>query len=171
MDKNESLSLISRDDRCRVLWGRSIGDWLSLMNILSISVVGLLADLLGESEVNSLASRGSKLGDALLFNLNIIHYLWDSDALFGSEVLATNDNQVDWLVHTGLDWLRVGNLNCGLNRGNNRDIIASLLGNLLAVVVSVAVVSVSWGWLADGDHLGVTLLLVRNLNSLGSCGF
>ena len=37
--------------------------------------------------------------------------------------------------------------------------------------MSVAVVSVSWGWLADGNHLGVTLLLVRNLNSLGSCGF
>jgi len=171
MDKNESLSLISRDDRCRVLWGRSIGDWLSLMDILSISVVDLLADLLGESEVNSLASRSSKLGDALLFNLNIIHDLWDNDALFGSEVLAADDNQVDWLVDTGLDWLRVGNLNCGLGGGNNGDIVASLLGNLLAVVVSVAVVSVSWGWLADGDHLGVTLLDKGNLNSLGSGGF
>ena len=141
------------------------------MNILSISIVDLLADLLGKSEVNSLASRSSKLGDALLFNLNIVHDLWDSDALFSSEVLATDDNQVDWLVDTGLDWLRVGNLNSWLNRGDNRDIVASLLGNLLAVVVSVAVVSVSWGWLADGNHLGVTLLVEGNLNSLGSCGF
>jgi len=32
-------------------------------------------------------------------------------------------------------------------------------------------VSVSWGWLADGDHLGVTLLDKGNLNSLGSGGF
>merc|ERR1712106_735674 len=150
---------------------RGIGDWLNLMDILSISVVNLLTDLLGESEVNSLASRSSKLGDALLFNLNIIHDLWDYDALFGGEVLAADDNQVDWFVDTGLDWLSVGNLNCGLHRGNNRDIVASLLGNLLAVVVSVAVVSVSWGWLADGDHLGVANLLVGNLNSLGSGSF
>ena len=66
------------------------------------------------------------------------------------------------------DWHRVGNLNSWLNRGDNRDIVASLLGNLLAVVVSIAVVSISWGWLADGDHLGVTLLLEGNLNGLGS---
>ena len=171
------LTNVSRDNRCRVSWGRGVGgwlnrsNWLNLMHILSISVVDLLADLLGESEVNSLASRSSKLGDALLFNLNIIHDLWDNDALFGSEVLTADDNQVDWFVDTSLDWLRVGNLNYGLNRGNNRDIVASLLGNLLAVVVSVAVVSVSWGWLTDGDHLGVALLLVRNLNSLGVGSF
>jgi len=140
------------------------------MNILSISIVDLLANLLGESKINSLASRSSKLGDALLFNLNIILHLRDSDTLLLSEILAADHNQINWLVDTGLDWLRVGNLNSWLNRGDNRDIIASLLGNLLAVVVSVAVVSVSWGWLADGNHLGVTLLLVRNLNSLGSCG-
>jgi len=138
------------------------------MNILSISIVDLLANLLGESKINSLASRSSKLGDALLFNLNIILHLWDSDTLLLSEILAADHNQINWLVDTGLDWLRVGNLNSWLNRGDNRDIIASLLGNLLAVVVSVAVVSVSWGWLADGNHLGVTLLLKGNLNSLGS---
>jgi len=140
------------------------------VNILSISIVDLLANLLGKSEINSLASRGSKLGDALLFNLNIILHLWNSDALLLSEVLAADHDQVDWLVDTGLDWLRVGNLNSWLNRGDNRDIVASLLGNLLAVVVSIAVVSVSWGWLADGNHLGVTLLLEGNLNSLGSGG-
>jgi len=150
--------------------GRSIGDWLNLMSILSISIVDLLANLLGESKLNSLASRGSKLGDALLRGNSGVFNLWDSDALLLSEVLTADSWERDWLVDTGLDWLRVGNLNSWLNRGDNRDIIASLLGNLLAVVVSVAVVSVSWGWLADGNHLGVTLLLVRNLNSLGSCG-
>ena len=170
-----NLSRISRDDRCRC-WvlrsrSRSVGDWLNIMSVLSISVVDLLANLLGESELNSLASRSSKLGDALLMNLNIIHDLWNSDALLCSEVLTADNNQVDWLVDTGLDWLRVGNLNSWFYRGDNRDVVASLLGDLLAVVVSVAVVSVSWGWLADGHHLGVTHLLVRNLNSLGSCGF
>ena len=151
--------------------GRSICDWLNLVNILSISIVDLLADLLGESELNSLASRGSKLGDALLGSLSGILNLWDSDALLLSKVLTADSWKRDWLVDTGLDWLRVGNLNSWLNRGDNRDIVASLLGNLLAVVVSVAVVSVSWGWLADGNHLGVTLLVEGNLNSLGSCGF
>merc|ERR1711881_9236 len=141
------------------------------MNILSISIVDLLANLLGWSKINSLASRSSKLGDALLFNLNIILHLGDSDTLFFSEILAADHNQINWLVDTALDWLRVGNLNSWLNRGDNRDIIASLLGNLLAVVVSVAVVSVSWGWLAEGNHLGVTLLLKGNLNSLGSGSF
>jgi len=151
--------------------GRSIGDWLNLMNILSISIVDLLADLLGESELNILASRSSKLGDALLRSLSGILNLWDSDALLLGKVLTADSWERDWLVDTGLDWLRVGNLNSWLNRGDNRDIVASLLGNLLAVVVSVAVVSVSWGWLADGNHLGVTLLVEGNLNSLGSCGF
>ena len=141
------------------------------MNILSISIVDLLANLLGESELNILASRGSKLGDALLGSLSGILNRWDSDALLLGKVLTADSWERDWLVDTGLDWLRVGNLNSWLNNGDNRDIVASLLGNLLAVVVSIAVVSVSWGWLADGNHLGVTLLVEGNLNSLGSCGF
>jgi len=169
------LSRVSRNHRSKY-WilrsrRRSIGDWLNIVGILSISIVDLLADLLGESEFNSLASRSSKLGDALLMNLKVLHDFWDSDALLCSEVLAADNDKVDWLVDTGLDWLRVGNLNCGLNGGNNRDIVASLLGNLLAVVVSIAVVSISWGRLADSHHLGITLLLVRNFDSLGSCGF
>ena len=151
-------------------WG--ISDWLrGLVSVLSISVVDLLADLFGESELNSLASRGSKLGDALLGSHGGVFDRWDGDALLLSEVLTADSWERDWLVDTGLDWLRVGNLNCGLSGGNNGDIVASLLGNLLAVVVSVAVVSVSWGWLTDGDHLGVTLLDKGNLNSLGSGSF
>jgi len=151
---------------------RGISDWLGgLVSVLSISVVDLLADLLGEGKLNSLASRGSKLGDALLGSHGGVFDLWDGDALLLSEVLTADSWERDWLVDTGLDWLRVGNLNCGCGGGNNGDIVASLLGNLLAVVVSVAVVSVSWGWLADGDHLGVTLLDKGNLNSLGGGGF
>ena len=151
--------------------GRNVGDWLNLMGILSISVVDLLADLLGESELNILASRSSKLGDTLLRSLSGIFNLWDSDALLLSEVLTADSWERDWLVDTGLDWLRVGNLNSWLNDGDNRDIVASLLGNLLAVVVSIAVVSISWGWLADSHHLGIALLVEGDLNSLGSCGF
>ena len=128
---------------------RSICDWLNLMGVLSISIVDFLANLLGESKLNSLASRSSKLGDALLRGNSGVFNLWDSDALLLSEVLTADSWERDWLVDTGLDWLRVGNLNSWLNRGDNKDIVASLLGNLLAVVVSIAVVSVSWGWLAQ----------------------
>jgi len=141
------------------------------MGILSISVVDFLANLLGESKFNSLASRGSELSDALLRALSRVLNFWDSDAFLFSEVLTADSWKRDRLVDTGLDGLRIGNLNSGLNRCDNRDIVASLLGNLLAVVVSVAVISVSWGWLADGDHLGVTLLLECNFNGLGSGGF
>jgi len=141
------------------------------MGILSISVVDFLANLLGESKFNSLASRGSKLSDALFRALSRVLNFWDSDAFLFSEVLTADPWERDRLVDTGLDWLRIGNLNSGLNRGDNRDIVASLLGNLLAVIVSVAVISVSWGWLADSDHLGVTLLLECNFNGLGSGGF
>jgi len=141
------------------------------MGILSISVVDFLANLLGESKFNSLASRGSELSDALLRALSRVLNFWDSDAFLFGEVLTADSWKRDRLVDTGLDGLRIGNLNSGLNRGDNRDIVASLLGNLLAVVVSVAVISVSWGWLADGDHLGVTLLLECNFNGLGSGGF
>jgi len=141
------------------------------VSVLSIAVVELLADLLGEGEVHIVAVGGSKLGDALLMLLNTLLNLGDSDALLCSEVLTADSDQVNGLVNTGLDGLREGNLNSRLHRGDNGDIVASLLGNLLAVVVAIAVVSISWGGLADSHHLGVTFLLERNLNSLGSGGF
>jgi len=141
------------------------------MCILSVAVVDFLANLLGKSKLNGLASRSSKLSDALLRALGRVLDFWNSDAFLFSEVLTTDPWERDRLVDTGLDGFRVGNFNSGLNRGDNRDIVASLLSNLLAVVVSVAVISVSWGWLADGDHLGVTLLLECNFNGLGSGGF
>jgi hypothetical protein len=168
MEKISSLITILSIVRGR---GRSVGDWLNIMSVLSISIVDLLANLLGESELNILASRSSKLGDALLGSLSGIFNFWDSDALLLSKVLTANSWERDGLVDTGLDWLRVSNLNSWLNNGDNRDIVAGLLGNLLAVVMSIAVVSVSWGWLADSNHLGVALLHEGNLNSLGSCGF
>jgi len=140
------------------------------MNILSISVVELLAHLLGESKVNVLTGRGSQLGDTLLLLFNIIHNFRNCDTLLSSQILTTDDNEVDGLIDTGLDGFREGNLDSRLHRCDNGDIVASLLGNLLAVVVSVAVVSISRGWLTDSHHLGVTLLLEGNLDSLGSGG-
>jgi len=140
---------------------------LDIMGVLSISVVDLLADLLGEGELNSGAGGGSQLGDALLHGGNSFLDLWDSDTFLSCEILAGDDWEVNWLVDAGLDWLRVGNSDGWLNWGDNWGVVAGLLGNFLAVVVSVAVVSVSWGRLAHGHHLGVALSLEGDLNSLG----
>jgi len=145
-----------------------VGDWLRL--ILSISVVDLLAHLLGESELNILAGRGSKSSHTLLKCLGDFLNLRDDNTLILRQVLARDSWQGDGLVDTGLDWFRVDNINSRLNNSEDRDIVASLLGNLLAVVVSVAVVSISRGWLTDSHHLGVTLLLEGDLDSLGSGG-
>jgi len=141
------------------------------MSILSISIVDLLAHLLGKGKLNILASRSSKLGDTLLRGLGGVFNLRNCYALLLSKILTADSWERDRFVDTGLDWLRVGNLNSWLNRGDNRNIVASFLGNFLTVVVSIAVVSITWGRLADGHHLGITLLLERDLNSLGSCGF
>jgi len=138
------------------------------VGVLSISIVELLADLLGEGEVNVLTGRGSQLGDALLMLLNTLFHLRDGDTLLSSQVLTADSDQVNGLVNTGLDGLREGNHDSRLHRGHNGDIVASLLGNLLAVVVAIAVVAISRGRLADCHHLCVTFLLKRNLHSLGS---
>ena len=150
--------------------GRSIGDWLNLMGVLSISIVDLLANLLGESEINSLASRSSKLGDALLRGNSGVFNLWDSDALLLSEVFTADSWERDWLVDTGLNRLRIGDGDWWLNNSNNWDVVASLLGDLLAVVVAVGVVTISGVGLADSDHHVLALLLEGHLNGLGGGG-
>jgi len=154
-------------------WG--ISDWLNIVSVLSISIVDLLADLLGEGQLNFLASRCSQLGDTLLKCLRDLLNLRDGDALLLREVLTADSWEGDGLVDTGLDWLRVGDSNSWLNNGNNGNVVASLLGDLLAVVVSISMsmsVSISiLGRLADSHHLCLTLLDEGNLNSLGSCLF
>jgi len=147
---------------------RCIGDRLMLVDILSIAIVELLADLLGEGQVNVLAGGCSQLCDTLLLSIFALLNLRDCDALLCGEVLAADSDQVNGLVNTGLDGLRESNLYWRFNRGNNGDIVASLLGNLLAIVVAIAVVSISWGGLADSHHLGVTFLLKGHFHSLGS---
>ena len=53
-------------------------------------------------------------------------------------------------------------------RRENAFMLSTLQQLCLEVVVAIAVVSISWGWLVDSHHLGVTLFLIWNLNSLGS---
>jgi len=153
--------------------GRSVGDWLRgliglhRVGLLSVAVVDLLADLLGEGQLDSGAVGGTELGDALLDDLDVILDLGDGDALVLGQVLAGDPGQGDGLVDTGLDGLGVGNSDGGVGGGDDGAVVASLLGDLLAVVVAVAVVAVSGGWLAHGHHLGVADPLEGDLDSLG----
>jgi len=152
--------------------GRGIGRLLMLGGISGIAIDDLNTHLLGEGELNGLAGRGSQLGDALLKGLSHFLNLGHSDALVLSEILAGDSGKTDGLVDTGLDGLGVGHIDSGLHRGDNRNVVAGLLGNLLAVVVAIALVAISSisSRLADSDHLGLALLVEGDLHSLGTGG-
>merc|ERR1740129_1519060 len=149
---------------------RSISDRLNLVHVLGVSVVDLLAHLLGQGELDSLAGGGGQLGDALLLQLDVVHDLGHGDALLLGEVLARDPDQVDGLLDALLDGLGEGNLDVLDVLSDDGDVVASLLGDLLAVVVAVLVVSVAGGGLADGDHLGVALPGEGDCDGLGGGG-
>ena len=147
--------------------GRGVGDGLNVVGLLGVAVVDLLAHLLGQGQLDGGAVGGSQLGDALLDDGDVILDLGDGDALVLDQVLAADSGQGDGLVDTGLDGLGVGNGDGGEDGGDDRAVVASLLGDLLAVVVAVAVVSVAGSWLAHSHHLGVADPLEGDLDSLG----
>jgi len=138
------------------------------LGVLGVSIVDLLADLLGEGELHVHAVRsaqdGFTLGEGLGNDLDGRH----GDALLLREILARDSGQRDGLVDTGLDGLGVHNIDGRGGGGHDGDIVASLLSDLLAVVVSISVVSVSGSGLAHCHHLGVAHLLEGDLDSLGS---
>jgi len=158
--------------------GRSIGRLRSVCRlrgvvlVLGVSIVDLLAHLLGQGELDGLAGWSGQLGDALLEGLRNVFNLRDGDALLLGEVLARDPGQRDGLVDTGLDGLGVDDIHGRLNNSDNGHVVASLLSNLLAVVVAVAVpVAISMrSRLADCHHLGLTHLLKGHLNGLGGGG-
>ena len=122
--------------------------------------------LLGEGELDSLAGRVGEAGDTLVHRLADNLDLGDRDALVLGEVLAADSWQADGLVDAGLDWLGVGDGDWGLHHGDHGVVVAGLLGDLLAVVVSVSTISVSVSWLAHGHHHGLALLDEAHLDSL-----
>jgi len=148
---------------------RSVGRLRGVVLIFGVPVVDLLAHLLRQGQLDSLAGWSRQLGDALLEGLGYIFDFRDGDALLLGEVLARDPGQRDGLVHTGLDGLRVDDIHGRFNHSDNGDVVASLLSNLLAVVVAVAVpVAISMrSRLADSHHLGLTHLLKGHLHSLG----
>ena len=156
-----------------ISWLRSVGRLGSVVLVLSVSVVDLLAHLLGQGELDGLAGGSSQLGDALLERLRNVFNLRDGDALLLGEVLARDPGQRDGLVDTGLDGLGVDDIHGRLNDSDDGHVVASLLSDLLAVVVAVAVsVAISMrSRLAHSHHLGLTHLLKGHLDGLGGGPF
>jgi len=148
---------------------RGISDRFHLMNILGVSVVDFLADLLGESELHSGTSGSSELSDALLLLLLPLLHLWDSDALLLGEILAGDPDQINWLVDTLLHRDGVGHRHLRLGGGDHRDVVAGLLGHLLAVVVSIGVVAIARLGLTHCHHLSVALPREGNCHRLRGC--
>merc|ERR1719384_586125 len=162
------FEMTRRREHLSVIRSRGLRDIrLHIMGLKLHSVVDLLADLLGEGELDSGAGRGGDNSDALLDNSDSLLDLGDGDASLGDNILAGDDGQVNGLVDANLLGLGVGDSDGGLNGGDDGDIVASLLGDLLAVVVAVAVISISGSGLAHGHHLDIALLVEADLNGLG----
>jgi len=148
----------------RVSWG-----WVWL-GVVGVSVNKLNTDLLGQGKLNLLAGWGIQGSDTLLNRLNSILNHWNSDALVLGDVLTADHWQSNGLIDTGLDWLWVGNGHSNIDWGHNRDVVLGLLGNLIAVLVTITLpmsITVA-SWLADSDHLHIGLLLEGDLNCLSS---
>ena len=121
----------------------AIGRFRLMVLFFSITIDKLNTDLFWEGQLNLLASWGSKLGDALLNGLSGVLDLWDGDALVLNLVLAADTGKEDGLVDTGLDWLRVGDSHRNINSSDNRNIIFSGLGHLIAVFVGVSSMTIA----------------------------
>jgi len=152
------------------------GGWVVWLGVMGIAIDKLDADLLGEGQLNLLASWLSQGSDTLLNRLNGILNLWDSDALVLSEVFAADNWESNWLVNAGLDGFWVGDSHININGGHNRDVVLGGLGNLIAVVMAITMclmsvsISTMTSWLANSDHLHIFFLLKSDLNSLGGGG-
>lgn len=137
--------------------------------VLSVAKDELDADLLGQGELDLLAGGGTEDGVALLDGLDGILNFGDGDALLLGQVLAGDAGKGDGLVDAGLDGLGVGDLDGDIDGGDEGVVEGGLLGNFLAVLVSVASVAsvTTISGLANSDHLDLDFLNEGDLNSLG----
>jgi len=138
---------------------------------MSVSVDELNTTLLGESELNFLASGSSQAGLAFGNDLNGILNFGDNDGLLNRDIFTAHTGEEDGLVDTGLDGLGVRHFDGDIDGGDNGHVVGSFLSDLLAVVVSITTMSITTiamvSRLADSDHLDVSFLLKGDLNSLG----
>jgi len=129
---------------------------------MGVSVDKFDTDLFGEGELNLLAVGFSESSGTFGNSDLRIYNIGDLDGTLLFEGAALNNGQEDGFVDTGLLRGGVGNGDIDVDGGDNRGIVGSFLGDLLAVVVSVSSVSVSTismvSGLADGDHLNFGFL-------------
>merc|ERR1712186_281474 len=145
---------------------------------MSISIDELYTNLFGKSQLDILTCRGTQLCLAFFHRFNIIHNLGDCDTLFFNKICTRHNGKKDGFVDTGASWFGIRNLDWDINRGDYRYIVSSFLSNFFAVfaissiamsMMTVTMMSIStMSRLADSDHLDISLLLERDLNSLGS---
>jgi len=121
----------------------AIGRFRLMVLFFSITIDKLNTDLLGQGQFDLLARWSSQLGHTLLNRLRGVLNLWDSDALVLNLVFAVDTGKVDWLVDTGLDWLRVGDSHRNINSSDNRNIVFSGLGHLIAIFVGVSSMTIA----------------------------
>ncbi|TRY77799.1 hypothetical protein TCAL_09768, partial [Tigriopus californicus] len=95
-----------------------------------------------------------------LFNLRLDH------ALVLGDNLTRDLGQSNGLVHTGLDRLGVSNTDVHIQRSNHRHIVLGFLSHLLAVLLTISLVSMTISGLAHGHHLNTGLLLEGHFDGL-----
>ena len=139
-----------------------------MLRLMGVAIDKLHTDLLGKSKLNFLAVRGPELGHALLHRFRVVFNLRLTNTLLLSKDLAGDSGQSDGLIDTGFYGLGIPNTNLNINWCDNRNVVSSFLSNLLAVLVTIGLVSMSISWLAHSDHLSIGLLHKRHLNSF--CG-
>ena len=139
----------------------------AVVGVLCVAVDELLADLLGQRELDLLALGLAQRGGALLHGLGGVLDLGLGHALPLSQDLAGDAREGDGLVHAGLDRLGVADAHVDVPGGDGGHVVGGLLLDLLAVLVAVLLVAVAVAGLADGHHLRVALLLEGDLDGLG----
>ncbi len=139
-----------------------------MVAVVGVAVDDLDAHLFGQGELDLLAAGLADDGSALLDGHGRVGHLGLGYALLLGDHFAVEAGKGDWLVHAGLDGLGVADADGHVEGADDGDVVGGLLGNLLAVLVTIGVVAVSVTGLADGDHLHVGLSLEGDLHGPGS---
>ena len=149
-----------------------MGSWVCGCGFVGVSVDKFDTDLFGEGKFNLLAVGFSESSGTFLDSDFRVFDGGNLDGTFFLDGIALDNGQADGFVDAGLLRGGVGNSNGDIDRGDNRDIVGSFLGNFLAVVVSITTIPVSMmSRLADSNHLYISFLFKSNLNCFGSFVF
>merc|ERR550534_919229 len=129
---------------------------------------GLFAHLLGQGQLNTLTLRSTNTCGTLFSIYRSSLYVRNIETFLGGHLTTLNLGQFNGLVDAMLLGLRVGDINTGLNRCQNRCVVTGFLVHLSAVgVVSISTIA---GRFAHRYSIFLAFLVERNFDSFG-CGF